>query len=90
VKLIKKTNIFMDFLNDDEIKAIEAKNKGEVQKPSGAFETADAEKVVEKVKEKCKCDSKADAIVLIAGVPQIGGTNRGAGKAISFTYKGKK
>ena len=77
-------------MNGEELAKITPNNKGEVGKPAGTFADDSTKRLVRVVREQCKIDNDIDAMVLICMVLQIGGSNRGGEKSISYTYNERK
>ena len=77
-------------IHDEELGKINQSNKGEIVKPAGIFSDESQKKVFKIVKERSKTENELDAKVLTCMVLQIGGSNRGGRKSISYTYNDRK
>ena len=77
-------------MTDDDINSIDASLKGFLAKSAGQMNREECAKVVTYIKTKCAFESEKDAMIAIAGLYQLGATNRNAGRAIIYTWKNKQ
>lgn len=75
--------------NENDFNQIDVSNKGPSNKSTGLMSEAEVQKVVEYCKEKGKFENVNQTMVALAGLCQIGATNKNAGKMISYTYMDK-
>lgn len=69
----------------NKIQQIVTNSKENCQKTNKIDENT-ADKIVEEIRTKFKLESKEEALILITGLFQKGGSNKSAGNSVKFTY----
>jgi hypothetical protein len=77
------------FITEDELKAINVADKGTISKSVGQMSEDECKKIIEQTKIKYGFETSTQTLIAISGLCQLGGTNRGSGRSISYNYKGK-
>lgn len=76
-------------LNENDFNQIDISNKGPSNKSSGLMTDTEIKKVLDYCTEKGGFENITDTMVAIAGLCQVGATNKNAGKMLSYSYKTK-
>jgi len=83
--MIKNTKIKMNIFEIDNNKISDLKNKNSKNlRVTNVLDVETVKNIVLKIQTNLKCE-ETDALVLITGVLQRGGTNKGAGNATAYT-----
>ena len=72
-----------------DLNEIDASKKQVSPRNTGRMTPAQALQIIQVVRTEKRCSSDTEAMALISGLCQIGGTNRNAGSKASYQYAGK-
>lgn len=84
--IMRKLHFDIDLEEVQQISALDEKANN--KQHQGHVSESTTQNIIDAVKNKAKYSSDADAMVMIAALCQMGGTNRGGLHQITFTYRG--
>ncbi len=79
----------MTLFDENALQSISSNLKGSIIKSSGIMSTEESAEVISICKQVGSFEEELDAMVAIAGLCQLGATNRNAGKSLKYTYKSR-
>lgn len=71
------------------MKEVDPSKKATTPRNTGNMTFQQCQQVIDYIQEKKKLYSKTEAMTLISGLCQIGGTNRNAGSRVEYYYNGR-
>jgi hypothetical protein len=79
----------MELISDDDLDKISESDKGKIKKSVGQMSEDEVKKIIEQTKIKGGFENLTQALIAVSGLCQLGATNKGSSRSITYTYKNK-